>query len=85
LAARTDELSVKLFEATGGGDLVLDFDQLPAQLDVEAKLSRLTAWINAAETQQLRYGLHLPDASIELGGGAEHRARCLTALALFKG
>jgi uncharacterized protein (DUF58 family) len=85
LAARTDDLSVKLFEATGGGDLVLDYDQLPQQLDVEARLSRLTAWINAAETQQVRYGLRLPGASIELGGGTEHRTRCLTALALFRG
>jgi uncharacterized protein (DUF58 family) len=84
LAARTDELSVKLFEATSGGDLVLDYDQLPPQLDVEARLSRLTAWILQAETQQVRYGLRLPGSSIELGAGSEHRTRCLTALALFK-
>jgi uncharacterized protein (DUF58 family) len=84
LAARTDELSVKLFEATGGGDLVLDYDTLPPQLDAEARLSRLTAWILQAETQQVRYGLRLPGQSIELGDGADHRARCLTALALFK-
>jgi uncharacterized protein (DUF58 family) len=45
LAARSDDLSVKQFEAVGGGELMLDFDALPATLGVEARLSRLTRWV----------------------------------------
>ena len=41
LAARSDELSVKQFEAAGGGELMLDFDTLPPAMDLEARLSRL--------------------------------------------
>ena len=44
LAARSDELSVKLFDAPAGGELVLDFDTLPFNLDLESKLSRLARW-----------------------------------------
>lgn len=85
LAARSDELSVKLFEATGGGDLILDYRQLPPQMDVEARLRRLSRWVLMADSAQLRYGLELNGNHVELGSGAEHRERCLTALALFRG
>jgi len=44
LAARSDDLSVKQFEAAGGGDLMLDFDALPSSLGLEHRLSRLTRW-----------------------------------------
>lgn len=82
LAARSDELSVKQFEATGGGDLVLDFDALPPALGTEQRLARLTRWVLDADAAHLRYGLRLPDAFVEIGSGAPHRERCLIALAL---
>jgi len=85
LAARSDELSVKLFESPTGSELTLDFDLLPGHLDVEARLSRLTRWVLMAEAAQLRYALHLPGSTIALGSGAGHRERCLTALALYRG
>ncbi len=84
LAARSDELPVKLFEAPSGSELALDFERLPTQLDTEAKLSRLTRWVLIAEAAQLRYALALPGTAIELGSGAAHRARCLAALALYE-
>lgn len=84
LAARCDELPVKLFEAPTGSELLLDFEWLPAHLDIEARLSRLTRWVLMAEAAQLRYALNLPGTTIELGSGAPHRARCLAALALFE-
>jgi uncharacterized protein (DUF58 family) len=85
LAARSDELSVKLFESPTGSELALDYEQLPAHMDTEARLSRLCRWVLMAEAAQLRYALALPGASIDLGSGAAHRERCLTALALFRG
>jgi len=33
----------------------------------------------------MRYSLRLPDAVIDMGSGAQHRDRCLTALAVCKG
>jgi uncharacterized protein (DUF58 family) len=85
LAARSDELSVKQFEAAGGGELVLDFDALPYAMDVEARVSRLARWVLDADAAHVRYGLRLPDAMIFIGSGAEHRDQCLTALAVYKG
>jgi uncharacterized protein (DUF58 family) len=82
LAARSDDLSVKLFESDAGGELLLDFSALPA-LDDEGRLARLARWILVADAAQMRYGLRLPSLEINPGHGHEHRERCLTALALF--
>jgi uncharacterized protein (DUF58 family) len=84
LAARSDELSVKLFESNAAGELVFDYLQLPSELSVEQRLSRLTHWVLAAEATQLRYGLSLPGTLIVPGSGRDHRERCLTALALYR-
>jgi uncharacterized protein (DUF58 family) len=82
LAARSDELSVKFFESTGGGDVWLDFDSLPATLTSEQRMSRLAGWVLMAQAAGMSYGLQLPAVRIELGRGHEHCERCLEALAL---
>lgn len=82
LAARSDELSVKLFDAQGGGDLILDIDALPRSLPFEDRLARLARWVLVADAAHLRYGLKLHGRTLELGSGTEHRERCLIALAL---
>ncbi|HEX4583936.1 MAG TPA: DUF58 domain-containing protein [Burkholderiaceae bacterium] len=84
LAARSDELSVKFFESTGGGDVLLAFDSLPPALSVEQRVSRLAAWVLMAEAAGLSYALQLPAARIDIGRGHEHCERCLEALALFE-
>jgi len=84
LAARSDELSVKQFEAQGGGELLLDFDSLPRTMDVELKLSRLARWVLDAEAAHMRYGLRLPDSMVFASSGPQHRDACLTALALHE-
>jgi uncharacterized protein (DUF58 family) len=84
LVARSEELSVKLFDAPGGGELLFDFDLLPGALDAEGRLSRLTAWVLAADAAQVRYGLRLPGKDLPLGHGPDHRERCLVALALHR-
>jgi uncharacterized protein (DUF58 family) len=85
LAARSDDLSVKLFDAEAGGELILDYLSLPKALDVEMRLARLARWVLDAEAAHIRYGLRLPNETVAPANGAEHRARCLTALALFPG
>lgn len=65
----------------GGGRCWLDAAStgLP---DPEQRLSRLCAWVLAAEARQLDYGLRLNGLEIAPGHGAVHRHRCLEALAL---
>lgn len=82
LAARSDDLSVKTFEAASGGEVVLDWQTMQGSTDAELRLSRLARWVLAADSTHIRYGLRIPGATIELGSGAAHRERCLTALAL---
>jgi uncharacterized protein (DUF58 family) len=49
---------------------------------LEARLSRLTAWVLMADRLGLNYGLRLPGRDMAPDQGPGHRARCLEALAL---
>jgi uncharacterized protein (DUF58 family) len=74
----------KQFEGTGGGGtLELNWEDLPPNLDVETRLSRLTAWILAAERAARPFSLHVPGTALPVGQGAAHRRAALTALALY--
>lgn len=79
--ARTGELKSKVYTSQAGDELWLDFHRAPGA-DAEQKLSVLTRWVLDAEAAGMRYGLRLPDASIEPGRLGKHRDRCLRALAL---
>ena len=72
----------KHFEGGGGDELVLDFDALPATLDVELRLSRLTRWVLEAESRALPYAFRLGALRLPAALGAAHQAACLRALAL---
>jgi uncharacterized protein (DUF58 family) len=74
----------KQFEGTGGGGtLEFTWSELPPGLGVELRLSRLSAWILAAEREARAFGLTLPGTDLPAGSGAGHRRAALTALALF--
>ena len=74
----------KQFEGTGGaGALELVWSELPLSLDPEARLSRLAAWILAAEREARAFSLKLPGAELPLASSAGHCRAALTALALF--
>ena len=62
-------------------ELWLDFMQA-GTADMEHKLSRLCAWVLAADRLGLDYGLRLPAASIKPACGEAHKRQCLEALAL---
>jgi uncharacterized protein (DUF58 family) len=80
--AREQGLQVKQFSATQGHELWLDWDLLP-YADGERKLEILTRWVLDADAQGLLYGLRLPGIEIAQQHGPEHRAECLSALALY--
>lgn len=76
-------LVTKHFEGGAHPGLSLDFSRLPPQLNIEAKLARLTSWVIAAEAQQRPYALQLNNIRLPAAHGAEHYAACLRALALY--
>jgi len=62
---------------------VLDFGLLPAHLDLELRLSRMTRWVLDAEQRALPYAFRLGALRYDAGIGAAHQAACLRALALY--
>ena len=66
-----------------GGELMFDWEQLPPGLDEEARLSRLTSWIELAEQAEQPYALKLPRRHFTTDRGPKQRAACLEALARF--
>jgi len=83
-AARGQGLQTKVFSGRAAAELWLDWKELPDYLDVEAKLSRLTRWVLAADQDALRYGLRLPGLELAPDAGEPHRLSCLQALALYE-
>ncbi len=78
--ARTGELVSRDTQQVQRQALWLDYART-GPLDAEARLSRLTAWVLAADAQGLDWGLRLPGVEIAVDGGAVHRQRCLEVLA----
>jgi uncharacterized protein (DUF58 family) len=83
LAARSDDLSVKFFESSGGGEVVLDLEATPARMNVEQRIERLARWVLVAEAGGIAFSLRLPGTQVPQGRGPDHVTRCLEALALF--
>lgn len=81
--ARGAGLHSKEFSGSARGQCLLDWQQLPPSLDTEARLSRLTAWVLAAEHAQIHYAMILPGLSTPLARGPAQRLLCLRALASF--
>jgi len=81
--AHSDQLMVKQFAGDAAAELRLDWAQLPAGLDVEARLSRLCGWVLAAEAGGARFAMRIPGAEFPPDRGDSHCTACLSALALF--
>ena len=80
--AREQGLLVKQYAGASISTRVLDWDAL-AGLDVETRLTRLCRWVIDSHQQGIAYGLKLPGFSAAPALNEAHRARCLSALALF--
>lgn len=82
----TDDHQVLLTKHFEGGTqqhCVLDFDDLPAQLGLEQKLSRLCAWLLEAEARHVRYAFRIGSVRYPVNAGEEHLYACLGVLATF--
>lgn len=82
-SARHEKLYSLEMELPRESAVELDWDLL-AGMDVETRLSVLTAWVVAADHKQLAYSLKLPDARVPAGSGIEQRLACLELLALYR-
>lgn len=81
--ARTGELVSRDTGASASQALVLDY-AATGTADAEARLSRLAAWVLAAERQGLAYGLALPGLQLAEAAGEAHQRAALQALALWQ-
>jgi uncharacterized protein (DUF58 family) len=79
-ASGRDNLVSREAQTAQRQQLWLDHASCGAQ-GLEARLSRLTAWVLLAERLGLDYGLRLPGQVIPPDQGASHRNRCLEAMA----
>jgi uncharacterized protein (DUF58 family) len=77
------QLATKHFEGGAIEELVLDFDAMPASLDLELRLSRMTRWVLDAEQRALPYAFRMHGREFAPAVGAAHQAACLRALALY--
>ena len=78
-AARTGELVSRDASSALQQELWLDW-QLTQLSGTEARLSRLAAWVLAAEAAGVSHGLRLPGVEIAPGSGAAQQRRSLDAL-----
>jgi uncharacterized protein (DUF58 family) len=81
--ARGRPLLLKDYTIGGAAECWIDWDDDRIG-DTELHLSVLCGRVVAAERQGRRYGLRLPELTIPIGQGDEHRHACLEALALFE-
>ena len=81
--ARGGPLLTKQFSGMQGSELALDWASLPPQLDVEQRLSRLSAWLLEAERSGRPYALKLGQTVVPPGSGNDQLRRCLDQLAHF--
>jgi uncharacterized protein (DUF58 family) len=84
--ARTGEMVSRETAGSEGRELWLDWTAAPVPghgADVELRLSRLAAWVLAAERDGLAYGLRLPGRQGTLGQGEAHKRGALDTLATW--
>ncbi len=79
--ARGQPLQSREWRGLSGNRHVFDYTQL-AGLDLESRVSQLTAWVLEATRRGDSFALQLPGRRIETGSGAQHQQDCLEALAL---
>jgi len=76
-------LTVRDTTAPATRQLWLDWSDTRGMADAEARLSRLSAWVLAAEQAQMAYGLQLPGVELAPDLGPAQSRQCLELLASF--
>jgi uncharacterized protein (DUF58 family) len=79
--ARTGELVSREQVESLQTEIWLDWSATPAGVDPERRLSRLCAWVLAAQAHALPFGMRLPGLKLPTDQGGDHTRRALQALA----
>ena len=86
-AAKSDELISRDTQQMQGVELWLDLAQTGAfaghAASLEQRISRLCAWVIAADKRDIQYGLRLGPQEISPSSGEAHKRACLHALAQY--
>ena len=82
--ARGQPILTKQFSGLAEGELWLEWECLPGEFGLEARLSRLSRWVIDAGRAGQVFGLRVPKTQIAPGSGSTHEEQCLTTLALFR-
>jgi uncharacterized protein (DUF58 family) len=83
-AAKTGALVTRETSSAASRELWLDWQSSAQAAGIEARLSRLAAWVLMAEQAGLLHGLRLPGLELPPGLGDMHRRKVLEALALWR-
>ncbi|PNY80580.1 transglutaminaseTgpA domain-containing protein [Deinococcus koreensis] len=81
--ARTGTLLTRETDAPLGSATVLDWEDTAGAGELEARLSRLAAWITQLRGGQRPFALNLPGETLSAGSGDGHAQGALNALARF--
>lgn len=82
--ARGAPLLTKQFAGSASGEITLDWADLPAGMNDEARLARLAAWLLAAHASGRPFALRLGNAQLPRGCGERHLHEGLRLLALYR-
>lgn len=77
-------LMTKQYAEPAARTICFDWDELPAALAVEERLSLLTRWVIDAHATGMSWGLRLPGAKLAPASGEAHLHDCLKRLALHE-
>jgi len=81
--AKTNRLISIQYENQSNSSVNLSWFALPANMNIEDRLSQLCFWLIDAEQNGLRYQLEMPNHTIEFSKGSSHYHKCLQVLALW--
>jgi uncharacterized protein (DUF58 family) len=84
-AARGQGLLTKQFVAEAGSPACFGWDDTPAGIGEEGRLSRLARWVIEADAAGTAFSLRLPGRILPQGSGDSQRESALEALALHDG
>lgn len=76
-------LLTKLFSGATAQQIWLDWEALPAGMDVESRLSVLARWVLEADTLGFAWGLRIPGLKLPPDNGSGQLAAALRGLALY--
>ena len=82
--ARGQPILTKQFSGLAEGELWLEWERLPGEFGIEARLSRLTRWVVDAGRGGNTFGLRVPGTQLAPASGSAHEEQCLSVLALFQ-